>query len=115
MNRPYSRIGERWILLRAAWLAGTSLLSLLLPERGLALDPGRDVLHFNCQTWNRQNGLPANGVNAITQTKDGHLWLGTAAGLVRFDGIEFKLLDLGHVPQAQNSIVSSLRRAKERG
>ena len=31
---------------------------------------------------------------AITQDRAGYLWLGTQKGLVRFDGMEFELLNL---------------------
>ena len=40
-----------------------------------------------------ENGLPQNTVQAIAQTRDGFLWLGTEAGLVRFDGASFQLFD----------------------
>ncbi|HTL15865.1 MAG TPA: two-component regulator propeller domain-containing protein, partial [Patescibacteria group bacterium] len=39
--------------------------------------------------WRVEEGLPDNGVDAITQTPDGYLWLGTQGGLVRFDGVRF--------------------------
>ena len=39
--------------------------------------------------WTTDNGLPQNSVNAIVQTHDGYLWLGTYGGLVRFDGVRF--------------------------
>ena len=104
---------QRWF--RRSLLAGAVCLHFLLAGDGFALDPARDILQYNCQTWSRQNGLPANGINAITQTKDGYLWLGTTIGLVRFDGIEFKLLDLGRMPQAQSSIVNSLSSARDGG
>lgn len=35
------------------------------------------------------DGLPQNSVQAIAQTADGYLWLGTKGGLVRFDGVRF--------------------------
>lgn len=35
------------------------------------------------------DGLPQSGVNAIVQTRDGYLWLGTFGGLARFDGLNF--------------------------
>jgi ligand-binding sensor domain-containing protein/signal transduction histidine kinase len=85
------------------------------PSRALALDPGRDITQFNCQTWSRQNGLPVNGINAITQTRDGYLWLGTSAGLVRFDGIEFKLHDLAGVDRVRNGRVTSLANSRKGG
>ncbi|HYE75097.1 MAG TPA: response regulator [Blastocatellia bacterium] len=33
--------------------------------------------------------MPAYAVNAIHQTRDGYIWLGTSAGLFRFDGVNF--------------------------
>ena len=87
------------------WLAG----------RALALDPAKAVTQYNCQTWNRQNGLPANGISAITQTRDGYLWLGAATGLIRFDGFNFKLLDLAGLTNLSGSTVTSLARACQGG
>ncbi len=39
-----------------------------------------------------QDGLPDLDTQALCQTKDGFLWIGTASGLARFDGLEFTLL-----------------------
>lgn len=41
------------------------------------------------RAWQTDEGLPNNIVTAITQTQDGCLWVGTPAGLARFDGIDF--------------------------
>ena len=87
----------------------------MLADRGFALDPARSLQQYNCRTWSRQNGLPANAITAITQTRDGYLWLGTAAGLVRFDGIDFKPLDLSGVTNLSSSIVTSLASARNGG
>ncbi|HJR74107.1 MAG TPA: two-component regulator propeller domain-containing protein [Luteimonas sp.] len=35
------------------------------------------------------DGLPPSGVNAVVQTRDGYLWIGTFGGLARFDGLTF--------------------------
>ena len=41
--------------------------------------------------YTNENGLPANGVKGIElDKKNGFLWVGTQAGLVRFDGTHFK-------------------------
>jgi len=41
--------------------------------------------------WTAAQGFPGGAVSAIAQTPDGYLWIGTDKGLVRFDGLEFKL------------------------
>jgi len=115
MKQPSTNFRKKHRWSRPALLAGALALHFLLPDLGFALDPSRNLLEYNCQTWSRQNGLPANGINAIVQSKDGYLWLGTAVGLVRFDGIEFKLLDLNRTPQVQNGIVTSLANANDGG
>ena len=110
-----SLIMRRQLLRNPSWAGFWLLLALLSPFQAAALDPTRTVFQYNCQTWGRRNGLPANGVTAIAQTKDGYLWLGTPVGLVRFDGTDFKLLDMTHVPQLRSSIVTSLFSSKRGG
>ena len=42
--------------------------------------------------WGTDKGFPRGPVYAIAQTPDGYLWIGTEAGLVRFDGWNFRLV-----------------------
>ena len=44
-----------------------------------------------------EDGLPNNIVNALVQTRNGLLWVGTESGLASFDGREFTPIDL-HIP-----------------
>ena len=39
--------------------------------------------------YNEDNGLPTGEANAIVQTSDGYVWIGSYGGLIRFDGKEF--------------------------
>ena len=41
-----------------------------------------------------EDGLPNNTVQAITQSPDGYLWVGTREGLARFDGFKFDSVQL---------------------
>ena len=91
------------------------LLMALAPPHGYALDPAKSLFQYNCQTWRRQSGLPANGVNAIAQSKDGYLWLGTPNGLVRFDGSDFTLLDLGQSPGLRSRVATGLSTSSRGG
>ncbi|MGH7977790.1 MAG: ligand-binding sensor domain-containing protein, partial [Limisphaerales bacterium] len=53
---------------------------------------------FIVDSWSAENGLPDNEANAVVQTKDGYLWIGTAHGLARFDGIHFTTFDEMNTP-----------------
>lgn len=41
--------------------------------------------------WTIENGLPSNTLLNLIQTRDGYIWVGTKAGLARFDGVRFKV------------------------
>jgi ligand-binding sensor domain-containing protein/signal transduction histidine kinase len=63
---------------------------------------------FAIETWRTDRGLPQNSVNALIQSREGYLWLGTYNGLVRFDGVRFTVFDAGNTPAMRNSRVTSL-------
>lgn len=72
----------------------TSLLArlagvFLLASRAAAFEPVPADTDGAIRTWRATAGLPADSVTAIIQTRDGFLWAGTSAGLVRFDGVKF--------------------------
>ncbi len=60
-----------------------------------------------------ENGLPQNTVQALAQTRDGFLWLGTEAGLVRFDGNSFTLYDQKSKPALPGNDVTCLLAADD--
>jgi len=60
----------------------------LLYAAAWAQDTGSDM-RFALRSWETDEGMPHNSVNAIHQRADGFLWVATQGGLVRFDGIEF--------------------------
>ena len=74
----------------------------------LALDPGRGLREFGRQVWLSENGLPQNTVQAIAQTPDGYIWIGTQEGLARFDGVKFQIFDKQNTPQLNSNDIRSL-------
>jgi PAS domain S-box-containing protein len=54
-----------------------------------ALDPSRQLSQYGHTAWRIEDGAFAGTPNAIAQTPDGYLWIGTQAGLTRFDGVRF--------------------------
>lgn len=47
------------------------------------------------RSWGTRDGLPGNEVRSIVQDSSGALWLGTNAGLARFDGRLFEVFTVG--------------------
>src|SRR5262245_42020170 len=52
-----------------------------------ALDPSLDVSQYAHTAWKIRDGFVTAQIITIAQTQDGYLWLGTEAGLFRFDGV----------------------------
>lgn len=68
------------------------VLLLLATGTASALDPSKALSQYVRERWGPERGFPRGPVYSITQTPDGYLWIGTEAGLVRFDGLNFKLI-----------------------
>jgi ligand-binding sensor domain-containing protein/signal transduction histidine kinase len=67
--------------------AVTALLFCAGPA--FALDPAMRISQYAHTAWHMQDGVFSGAPHAITQTADGYIWIGTDAGLVRFDGVRF--------------------------
>ncbi len=67
----------------SALLAALCLLSPLAARE-------RDLL---VRAWQSEDGLPGNVVRSVVQAPDAYLWVATAEGVARFDGIEFEAVE----------------------
>ena len=92
---------------RLAILRLLALIALTAPG-GLALDPGARPDEYIQTGFTVEGGLPSNVVNAILQTRNGFLWIGTDAGLARFDGRRFVPLYFRSPPPGSQGIVQAL-------
>lgn len=70
-------------------------------------------LQYSSRTWQTDEGLPFNFVQAIAQTRDGYVWVGTRDGLARFDGIQFTVFNPTNTPEIKNSSITALCADKE--
>jgi ligand-binding sensor domain-containing protein len=73
-------------LVVATWLAWTTATT--------ALDRERAMTQYTRDEWESDRGFPGGQVYAIAQTTDGYLWIAAEKGLVRFDGLRFRLFEL---------------------
>jgi ligand-binding sensor domain-containing protein/signal transduction histidine kinase len=64
-------------------------LLLYVAPLSLAVEPTTHVSQYAHTAWRIQDGVFSGAPNAIAQTADGYLWVGTQNGLVRFDGVRF--------------------------
>lgn len=102
LRRYHALVVLRWLLLACALAAH-------------ALEPSRRLWHYGYAQWNDRDGLPQNTVQAIAQTKDGYLWLGTEAGLVRFNGRSFRTFDTSGEPALRSNSVTALAASPDGG
>lgn len=84
-----------------------AVLSAWTPP-ALAADAGRPLSSALVDVWNNRDGLPQLTVQAIVQDRPGYLWLGTQAGLVRFDGLHFQQYGLQQAPALGSADVLAL-------
>ncbi|MCC6133427.1 MAG: protein kinase [Acidobacteria bacterium] len=96
----------------AAGLAFFLAPAVVAPE-ARALDPTRAPTQYVQDVWTQRDGLPQNSANAILQTRDGYLWIGTEEGLVRFDGVRFTVFDKRNTPAIRNNFIMALAEDSE--
>jgi signal transduction histidine kinase len=83
------------------------MIGMVLAIPAKALDPQKLISQFTHTSWTAKDGVPGP-VRAIAQTPDGYLWLGTEAGLYRFDGLHFVAWEPSVGEQTLGSSVWSL-------
>ena len=96
-------------LLRTACL-GVSLIACIA-DRMLAREPTQSDNIYIRKNFTVEDGLLSNRVNAIVQTRDGFLWIGTEEGLLRFDGRHFA--PVVFLPEASPVWVNTLAEAPD--
>lgn len=89
--------------------AVVAILLLLLVQTDLfALSPSKMITQYSHQSWTARQGLPQSSVRALLQTRDGYIWMGTGAGLVRFDGVRFTVFDKTNTPGLRDDDIRAL-------
>ena len=92
-TRPFEKVRATFTL-KAGELSIQRFLPLcfllLFAARSVwAVDPRNRISQYAHTAWRIQDGVFSGSPYAVTQTTDGYLWIGTQAGLVRFDGVRF--------------------------
>ncbi len=78
------RVGRRGLGAAVIWA-----IIMMTASGAWALDPDRQIKQLHHTAWTLRDGLAFSGVQAVSQTPDGFLWLAPlAGGLYRFDGVQ---------------------------
>lgn len=104
------KIGVAFML--RAIITGLLLSHFFTGAKALALDPPA-LSSYVARTWQVQDGLPEQTVQAFAQTKDRYLWIGTTGGLLRFDGVRMVLYDRDNTPAFTENNVFNLSVASD--
>jgi len=78
-----------------------------------ALDPSHRLSQYGHTSWKIQDGYFGGLAASITQTTDGYVWVGTAVGVFRFDGVQFVPWTSLSGEQLPSNEVKSVRGAKD--
>ena len=80
---------------------------------GVTPEVSQSLANYAARVWQTKDGLPQQTVQAVAQTPDGFLWIGTTGGLLRFDGSRFVLFDRSTTPVFQENSIFSLMTARD--
>lgn len=110
MERLIARIRRRlatnlWSS-RLTYQLGTLVACLIFTCSVSAIGP--TLAHMNHAVWTSKEGLPAS-IRVMAQTPDGWLWLGTTAGLYRFDGLRFHPITASNGERLLSNRISALK------
>ncbi len=78
-------------------------MALLSGGSSVAL-PAQQLREYHHTSWGERDGLPRSGLGDLIETADGYLWIGSAAGVLRFDGIRFTHFDAVTAPALASAV-----------
>ena len=72
----------------------TTIFVVVSPVAAIdTVDPVRQPDNYSTVLYDNTNGLPTAEANAIVQTSEGFIWIGSYGGLIRYDGNTFVRMD----------------------
>jgi len=84
----------------------------ILPIPVLGLSPFQNINSFSIKRFSTAEGLPQEGITGLATTPDGFLWVGTQAGLARFDGISVRIFDKFNTKNFGDHFITALAVSK---
>jgi ligand-binding sensor domain-containing protein/signal transduction histidine kinase len=89
------------------------LLCLFFSLPMLAAPGTNQTSQYLARSWSVDEGLPHSFVQAVAQTRDGYIWVGTKEGLARFDGFHFTKMDSRIFPDEKPHSITDLCESRD--
>ncbi|MFW5926497.1 MAG: two-component regulator propeller domain-containing protein [Wenzhouxiangella sp.] len=86
----------------------SAALLVMLAGSSSALAPDKAFHQYVKNAWSIEQGLPQITVNALVQGPRGYIWVGTQAGVARFDGVRFAVFDPSNTPALPGVFIRDL-------
>lgn len=77
-------------------VSGDAVWAETNPGEKISVDVTGQMEGCSAVLYDNSNGLPTSEANAITETADGFIWIGSYSGLIRYDGNTFERMDSTH-------------------
>lgn len=107
---PHSSFLIRHLRLRAFLLLWIGATGAMLHSSAMT---STDTVSYSRRVWQSADGLPEDFAQALAQTHEGYLWIGTSGGLVRFDGNRFTIFNRKNEPAFRDDSVYTLFASKD--
>ena len=113
-----ARIGWAQRLFQLCWLCLFALLSSAAQKKTasnmLAKFGFQNGQHtYSVDSWQMGDGLPGQTVNAVVESPDGYLWIGTDRWLESIDGTRFRNFTLANTPAIADDNIRHLLVARD--
>ena len=103
------RLRHTWVdvvraLRQAAGWFTLAIVSCVIAHSSFAQSIDRPLAQLQRTRWAEEQGLAVSALQRVRRTPDGYLWIGSADGLVRFDGVRFVIIDSAETSAMGNSV-----------
>ena len=99
------------VVLRRGTIVGCMLAACW--AGAFAAEAGLDVSQYRHRSWKIRQGFVPSAIQTTGQTPDGYLWLGTATGAYRFDGVRAVALKLANGERLPSDDIRKLLGARD--